>query len=189
MTTQYWCELAWLGGHRASSRGRHRCRGRSHSLGRLRTRRAPSRCHRATGTYASGTGQRPQPCVSPGSTRPYARRQGNVLDMARADVPGGRQPRSRQLLPTRPGNLRRDGSGRASGSWASSTTSTTGPEGILMTIRTPSGRAWWPRRVMPEIRLTLLDTLYLHGGFAPGSGSGYAPPASRTGPVYGDGSV
>ncbi len=26
------------------------------------------------------------------------------------------------------------------------------------------------------IRLTLLDTLYLHGGFAPGSPSGYAPP-------------
>ena len=38
------------------------------------------------------------------------------------------------------------------------------------------------------VRLTLLDTLYLHGGFAPGSGSGYAPLLPEQA-RFGDGSV
>ena len=38
------------------------------------------------------------------------------------------------------------------------------------------------------VRLTLLDTLYLHGGFSPGSGSGYAPLRPEQA-RFGDGSV
>ena len=38
------------------------------------------------------------------------------------------------------------------------------------------------------IRLTLLDTLYLHGGFSSGSGSGYAPPGPEQA-RFSDGSV
>ena len=45
------------------------------------------------------------------------------------------------------------------------------PNAIAMSLATAARDA--------GIRLTLLDTLYLHGGFAPGSATGYAPPTAE----------
>ena len=72
--------------------------------------------------------------------------------------------RPRPLPRPRPGDVRRDGAGRRSRSSASSTTSTTARAAVPTTTPTRWGTRDRRRGREAGIRLTLLDTCYLHGG-------------------------
>ena len=123
------------------------------------------RRRRARRPHAARPRQRPQPRLPPRPAQPHPGRDGHVLDVAGPDVP---------LAATLdPDSLPPAGARRRSPRWcwpasrvsASSTTCTTHPAARGTPTRTRWARRWSRRPPKPGLRITLLDTCYLHGGY------------------------
>ncbi len=111
MPTSYHCELAWLGGDRADRDVLVRVDGeRIAGCGAREGRRAGGG-DQAGGPDRARFRQRPQPRLPPGIAGAHPTGRRLVLDMARADVRGGGDARSRAIPPARQGDVRRDGAG------------------------------------------------------------------------------
>ena len=153
----------WLPGRRspATSRLDDRRRPVHRRQAGHRARRRPAAARRR----AARVRQRALARLPPGAARAHARRRRHVLDLARADVRRRRPARPRLLPRPGPRRLRRDGARPGSRPSASSTTCTTAPAACRTPTRTPCGPPCAPPRPTPGIRLTLLDTCYLAGGF------------------------
>ena len=149
------------------------------ALGRRARRRrdAPARAD------AAGPRERPLARLPPRAARAHAPRRRHVLDLARGHVRGRRAARPRTPTARSPARCSRRWRWPGSPASASSTTCTTAPAASPTTTPNAMGEALIAAAAEAGIRITLLDTCYLAGGFGrrrPRACSSASPTATRT---------
>ena len=166
-TSTFWCERAWLGPGAADHRDGvlvtvdggddHRRRGRR------RGGTARRQCACAASPCPGSPTPTAMPSTAPCAGAPTTRR--DVLDVARADVRARRDARSRHLRTPGDGGVRRDARSPATPCVGEFHYLHHQPGGVPYADANEIGRRLLDAADTAGVRITLLDTCYLHGGF------------------------
>ena len=165
-----WCELAWLGGERAEAGVVLEVDDDRIASVTAGVDIPPPGATELPGPDHPGNGQRPLTRLPTGPARAHSGRSRGLLDLAIADVRDRRAESIRTTISPWPG--------RPSGRWRWRASPRVGefhylhhgPGGARYEDPNALGLAVIAAAREAGIRITLLDTCYLHGGIEPGGG-------------------